>query len=1447
MKRKIAISILSSVMLLSLSLGLSTTFNTNAAVIPNNPNTTTYQGNYTDSEGTQGTRVTAKTSGGKATFEYWNWLSVDELANGLTFKMSPADYTVAEATNMKIIMEDLVDEKRQIIVTFAQGDNWYGIHSNYAHTSLADDVKFSNAYVNIEGTSQHCVGNSWLVGEEFYNSGQGAFNIGEFGSFDGFFVNPDMFTVTYSDGKVSLKNLEKEGDEFKVISDLKEAAYQANSTSKLDTKEHAELISRYTDEYVDNLFPSGMVRVKFEFGNAKSTEVSFIVNQMGGKPVSNVVDTTNPYIDVDFQWNAIVGKTYNMPTFNCFDNFSDTVSSTVSLIAPDESTSVLSDNSFTPTQEGEYKVVVNATDKLGNVNKKEISLTCFAVAPNDSFVKLSDEEVKNEYIVYETVTIPAYECRSNISKSQKLDTTVIVKKGGTVVLSESAAEDVTYTIPKSGEYEILYQASDIYGNIYSFEYHSFNAIDFPFISALADVCVNIGDLYIPNKVNALYKDNTYECAYEIFDAEGNKITLINGGFTPNEQADYTVKYSVTVDGLTAEATQTLIAGYLPSSWLAATEQIAYTLDYDMPFYAEQPGKGLYIKSSGTNTVKWENIIDLNKISAEDELLSFLPYSEDGCGISSFEIVLTDAHNAKKSLVIKINEATNAGPYAYVNISYDGRRLARSTERGGEVIDWADFGALIVYGGGKHKEGNFFKLRCNYSEKQFYIDEDWLLLDLDDGSQVGFGKEWEGFTTGEVYMEIRFVSNGAAGIIVSEIAGMQMSGNSVKDETAPNLYFTYPDSYTNNSGVLPVAVVGKEYPLVSASAYDTVFGDCQVEYTVYYNGENKNLYDVSKGSKFVPSKEGTYTYIISSTDKLGNKSSWSGEFTAYSTISAINVSLGDFDQNGVYAGTYFKSPAIIAQGGSGEVRYTVNITLNGKEVTIEDCGELYLEEVGELVYKIRAIDYLGTVLEKQITLNVVADAAPIIFVDSMPNAAIYGKQIVFPDFIAIDYSYPETESGYYAYKCIKVNGTTIYAAKGASTSGSLTYNVTAKDTLIVEYCAGMKASNITRVETFEIPVVEIKTNAEYIVPTNYDESCTNTEILVEATSYGIAYMAKGNKAFTVLNAVSSKRLELRFSGVVGNANQKYTDIVLTDYRNDRNSIILRIKNISGEYYLNINGNSARDVKLVGSMSNIESYITLEYSEENLCIVTGSGDELVIAKNVLGNEFKGFESGLVQVSFEIHDVSLGYGSVNIYQVGNQVFTESEGVRDIVGPQIWYKTKIESRTLVKGETLLVSKAYAQDVIYGESQVTVTIRGPKGIWNGVNNSPADKDYYVPIDEYGYYTITYTATDANGVRANERFICYSKDVIEPTLVINGAVPTKAKVGEAITLPEANVEDNYSECNLSVLVIAPNGSTTKLSEVYTYTAATKGIYYVVYYLVDADYNVTYQRFELEVK
>ena len=173
---------------------------------------------------------------------------------------------------------------------------------------------------------------------------------------------------------------------------------------------------------------------------------------------------------------------------------------------------------------------------------------------------------------------------------------------------------------------------------------------------------------------------------------------------------------------------------------------------------------------------------------------------------------------------------------------------------------------------------------------------------------------------------------------------------------------------------------------------------------------------------------------------------------------------------------------------------------------------------------------------------------------------------------------------------------------------------------------------------------------------------------------------------------------------------------------------------------------------------------------------------------------------------------------------------------------------RTVYIGETIRIEKAYAQDVLFGASKVTVTVSTQQsGVYNNMNKVVLDEAVEIPITEYGYYTITYIAEDINGAITRERVVFYSKDITPPTISIQGSVPSTMKVGETIQLPNATVSDNSTNNpGFTMMVICPDGASIKI-ENGKFTAYVAGKHQVVYFVHDKDYNIATQKFDLEVR
>jgi hypothetical protein len=111
---------------------------------------------------------------------------------------------------------------------------------------------------------------------------------------------------------------------------------------------------------------------------------------------------------------------------------------------------------------------------------------------------------------------------------------------------------------------------------------------------------------------------------------------------------------------------------------------------------------------------------------------------------------------------------------------------------------------------------------------------------------------------------------------------------------------------------------------------------------------------------------------------------------------------------------------------------------------------------------------------------------------------------------------------------------------------------------------------------------------------------------------------------------------------------------------------------------------------------------------------------------------------------------------------------------------------------------------------------------------------------DYGTYSLTYTATDCSGNSSSRKFSIRIRDNVAPTIIIDGKVPEKVKLGKKLELPKAYALDNV-DVNLPVyaIIIDPMNVYTVIEVGETYEVKSKGRYIVKFYCEDSCYNTSY--------
>jgi hypothetical protein len=1441
--------------------------------------TTEFFARHVDSDGNTGLKIklTPSVPGGAVTFRYWNHIAADALfSDGMISMMFlPAVSAVPETDGVMILLEDVFDDSRQLAVTINKGTRHYGSLSTYGAVSFYNDLMIgSYGYVSLRGSEQHAAGYDGY-GTATYST-RGTINVGRFGDDGG---GHSVFSGTES---VPLKplsvyfagsNLYVNGDgETKLLADICDDRFLSASVTDLPLSgEWGAVRDRYTREYANNLFPSGKVKMSLKFNNVQSGGVAFNLYSVAGLSFADYTlqngeptDDSAPSVRAQISSNALKNIPYPLPRVTAVDNADGQIASVGLEITSPSGVKTANPSGFTPSETGKYTFKYSAQDSSGLTGKAVYEIDCYGVLPETIFTKTGGADLEAEYAVKETVTLPAFKAEHKLHRDDVAsDVYAVVQRGNRVAESfADAGVANAFTIGEKGTYSVVYVSRNALGLAVSKKMFVFEAVEKPIILSKADIfCGYLGETAAPPRVEGFYKGSYTALTPAVTSPSGGSVATDGvGKFLLSEYGDYSLTYTFTADGVTAVKT-VIYSALVPNGGLFVSDGATVVKDsYAIPEYSQNFGqKGVFIHTDKqSSSFSYRNNINLYGLDKNDNLISFASYSDNDRFVNfSVQIVLTDAADPSNKITVTVQPHGGMPFYAYAHVNYDGRTLARSNENGGAMMNLSQYGALVVNsigtGYGLVSVPNT-SLQFDIAENAVYITTDksgsqWQLLDLDDALQVGAGKEWKGFSGGEITLDVVFsVVKKSAGVIVTEVAGHSVTGQSVAETSAPYITLTEPDCFAEQDGAMPDAKTGKAYPLPSAAAYDVLFGECAAEYGLYAVGGDENIYPLVSGGKIIFPSPGQYVYEITSSNLYGETVKRSFNIEVKSSIDDITVAFASSPVN-VSAGGYYAIPDIVTTGGSGRVVTEYTVKLNGRTIAPNNLGEVFLDEPGTLSLSFTARDYIGTPIGagQNLTIAVTAGVAPVISVEGVPHAAVRGRQLLFPDFTAIDYAYTPSSENYSAYREVTVNGAVIFSGKGDSVSGNLLYAVPPyySGVLNVKYRAGADAGNITAEKSFTVPVVAGTAVLDYLL--QYDTVGT-ASVAAGSDEAGSKLVVNGDAGFMLANPVGANKLILRFNTDAAKSSFDHLIIRFTDYDSGRVGFFIKIFMQNGNAYMQING-GGRTVPVDGSFAKNDSAFYLVFDSTVKSFKNSSDDVIATVKHCAsGLVFDGFAGGRVRLAFEICGVVAGQeGSLIITQIGNQMFTQKGGAYTDAGPMIVLEKAAESRTVKINDEITVPVAIAADILSPFSSVRVTVVSPSGILSGINDAECGTERKFIATEYGYYRIRYTAVDSTGKTAYHEINIYVKDREPPQIEVSGGVQTEHAAGGTLAIPQAVTSDNYSEVTLFIFVVRHDGKIVKIGAELSYVFDMPGNHKLVYYAYDADYNTLCKEYILRVK
>lgn len=260
-------------------------------------------------------------------------------------------------------------------------------------------------------------------------------------------IDPNALTVQANGESIKLKEL---GNPMQLrYKNLNKAVY--NGDTQLFNCEKNDKGEAFTG------FSGGVyLTLGFEGVTGSSTlAVNRIGNQSLGHKNSNDADLTEPVIVLTSGLNTTqyMGDTFNIPSFEAYDVYSDVTERSVTVEMPDGTTA---SESFTISQYGRYKIVYTAKDACGNSVK-----TNKMVFVNDDIVpelKVNALE-KTEYSLGDAVAYPGYTASDNLENCY-VDVIAILPNCEVRLLTHDANGEITYALTDAGLYNATFRVDN---------------------------------------------------------------------------------------------------------------------------------------------------------------------------------------------------------------------------------------------------------------------------------------------------------------------------------------------------------------------------------------------------------------------------------------------------------------------------------------------------------------------------------------------------------------------------------------------------------------------------------------------------------------------------------------------------------------------------------------------------------------------------------------------------------------------------------------------------------------------------------------------------------------------------------------------------------------------------------------------------------------------------
>ena len=930
---------------------------------------------------------------------------------------------------------------------------------------------------------------------------------------------------------------------------------------------------------------------------------------------------------------------------------------------------------------------------------------------------------------------------------------------------------------------------------------------------------------------------TYDASIKMTYPGGATKIISSGDLSLDAPGEYTLTYEVRANGKRySEAEEFFVVDKL---WSVKNEKSS--VEYGKVGSTE----GLLVRLAKNDTLTFNKIVDLADYTTKEDLIKGF-INPDAVGSYDFEAIIvkiTDAYDPSQVLTVrgfKSSGTVNAQCGSYWTAAGSNQTLggwdsnAKDFRTRGEAPD----GICGTYRNvsfcsqsGKWVGGSapfevwdvtsdveVFSVQFDEASKKVSVKDRTGIsevADLDDPERYETEPLWKGFTSGKVRISVTADSLAAetANFAISKVFGYDSLAveNRFVEKDAPIFTVDVDENLVEYNEKLdrysfkPVAVVGGNYPVPQATAFDGYAGDVEVTTKVYFDYTNTKTALSIKNGTFEVKDKGVYAIVYTAKDHMGNVAEriyWVTAVAALENPLALNVNTSEAILNGI-CGERIPLASYSATGGSGDVNVTITATCGDTTLDVTD-GKLLAEQAGTWTITYQAKDYAGITVEKSYEITVALGDKPV-FVDApiLPQYFISGMEYIVPTVYAYDYTSGNKVEKVASLVLTDANGTKTYQAGEAYTpvvavdeNGNITQDIeikfvceSASMSMDVESVAPRSGSRALYIE-------------KMFITDGLDITRDSTGLTMTAT-------VDGSASWTFANALAAEGTSLYVKGVKNQSIFSGMKVTFTDYADSSIAVTMYVEHTATGTLQVKFGDTDRELTKglnLGIDKNGKALNEVTFSHKmGKFFVDGLG--VTVATDDNGNAFNGFPSGKVYMSAEAFGVKAGQQYL-VTQIDNHIINKTS--RDFAAPRIAISGEYGGLYDVKSE-YVVTSALASDAVDPNVTCTVTVKKPDGsIIKDVNglelkNVPADKDYVIQLMNYGQYQVEYKSTDWAGNDGKSSYAVNVFDQKAPKLSLKSEWSATAKVGDSVVLPEVEIsDDNTAKDAISVYRMVRN-------------------------------------------